>query len=358
MLNDLTHQLKAGQSLTEEQVRNAVEELVEEAVSPEGKADFLVALAAKGETNEEIGAFAHAVREKSVQPPLPDKVRDELVLIDVCGTGGDQLGTFNISTTVALLLAAAEICVAKHGNRAITSSSGSADVLESLGIRIDRDPQEAVDVLVEHHFAFFFAPNFHPAFKNIAPARKLCAERGRRTIFNFLGPLLNPVRPNAQLIGVPRSELCEPMARVLQTLGVRRGMVVTGEVPEMAGAETAASQGKYNLDELSIFGQNTIAEFYHGRGFNVSEMMPDQFPLQPASLNDLAGGNRDENATVVVQLLSGEEKGPKRDAVLLNAAAALLVADRVKSLMDGWDLAAELIDSGQAIQKLKQLQSL
>src|ERR1051325_8835024 len=167
----------------------------------------------------------------------------------VCGTCGDRLNTFNISTTVAIICAAAGIAVAKHGNRAITSQAGSADVLEVLGIKIDLPPAEAARSLRERNFAFFFAPNYHPAFKHIAPARKLCADRGQRTIFNFLGPLLTPAQPSAQLVGVPRPELCEPLARVLQSLGVRRGMVVSGQVP--GGAD-----GVRYMDELSTLGDN------------------------------------------------------------------------------------------------------
>src|SRR5439155_7462405 len=186
-------------------------------------------LASKGETTEEIAAFACELRAKSIKPPLDLETRSREIL-DVCGTGGDRLNTFNISTTVALICAAAGVTVAKHGNRAITSQAGSADVLEALGIRIDLAPAEAAASLRERHFAFFFAPHYHPAFKQIAPARKLCADRGQRTIFNFLGPLLNPARPSAQLIGVPRPELCEPVARVLESLGPRRGWVGCGEV--------------------------------------------------------------------------------------------------------------------------------
>src|SRR5207244_11444332 len=200
-----------------------------EGMSAETKADFLTALARKGEPTGEIAAFARELRDRSIQPPLDAATRAREVL-DVCGTGGDRLGTFNISTTVSIIVASAGVTVAKHGNRAITSQAGSADVLEALGRRIDLEPDEAARSLRDHQFAFFFAPKYHPAFKNITPARKLCAERGQRTIFNFLGPLLNPARPSAQLIGVPRAELCEPIARVLQSLGVRRGMVCRGQV--------------------------------------------------------------------------------------------------------------------------------
>lgn len=357
MLNTFTEALGASRSLTGEQVSLAVAQLVDESVSPAAKADFLSALARKGETTEEIAAFARELRAKSIQPPLSEEVRAREIL-DVCGTGGDRLNTFNISTTVAIVCAAAGVTVAKHGNRAITSQAGSADVLEALGVRIDLSPAAAADSLRERHFAFFFAPNYHPAFKHIAPARKLCAERGQRTIFNFLGPLLNPARPSAQLIGVPRPDLCEPVARVLQSLGVRRGMVVSGRVDgetKIGNAEAAASNSVKFLDEISTLGENTMAEFYQERGFSVSVMDGRQFPFQPATLADLAGSDRAANAEIVRQLLRGRERGPRRDAILLNAGAALFVANRARSLTDGWELAANVIDSGQALHKLEEL---
>ena len=198
-------------------------------------------------------------------------------------------------------------------------------------------------------FRSFFAPNYHPAFQHIAPARKLCAARGQRTIFNFLGPLLNPARPSAQLVGVPRPELCEPIARVLQTLGVRRGLVVCGRV------ESKAGDGAAFLDEFSTFGENHVAEFYQERGFNVSVLAPESFPVQRAALADLTGGDRAVNAEILRRILRGDERGPKRDAVLLNAAAALFVANRVKSFAEGWELAAELIENGRALRKLNEL---
>ncbi len=343
MLEKLTQQLGAAQSLDDEQVRQAVEQLTDEKITAASKADFLIALAQKGETPGEIAAFARALREKSVLLPLAPGIRAREIL-DVVGTGGDRLGTFNISTATAILCAAAGVTVAKHGNRAATSQAGSADVLEALGVRIDLTPVEAARSLHEHHFAFLFAPNYHPAFKHIAPARKLCAERGQRTIFNILGPLLNPARPSAMLVGVPRPGLCEPVARVLQSLGVRRAMVVCGSVP------TAG-----HLDELSPLGENTIAEFYQELGFATSTLSPEQFPLQPAGLADLVGGDRNTNAEIVRCVLSNRERGPKRDAVLLNAAAALFVAGETRSLVEGWTLAAEVIDSGKAAARLAEL---
>lgn len=353
VLGIFTQQLSADVALGPQQVTAAVAALVDETVSPETKAAFLTALAKKGETTEEIAAFARELRERSVPVPLDVETRAREIL-DVCGTGGDRLNTFNISTTVALVCAAAGVTVAKHGNRAITSQAGSADVLEALGIPVELTPEQAAVSLREKKFAFLFAPKFHPAFKHIGPARKLCAELGQRTIFNFLGPLLNPARPSAQLIGVPRPELCEPMAKVLQSLGVRRGMVVCGEVPSSA-LRVPSSSGPAFLDELSTLGETTIAEFYHDRGFAVSKLSPQDFPLQPAMLADLAGGDRAANAEIVRQLLAGKLHGPKRDAVLLNAGAALFVAGMSKSFAEGWLLAAEVLDSGQAAAKLVEL---
>ena len=315
------------------------------------KADFLTALAQKGETPEEIAAFVRALRDKSIPLPLDEETRRREIL-DVVGTGGDRLGTFNLSTTAALICAADDVTVAKHGNRAVTSQAGSADVFEALGVPIDLTPPEAARSLRERGFAFFFAPAWHPAFKNIAPARKLCAERGQRTIFNYLGPLLNPARPSAMLVGVPRPELCEPLARVLQSLGVRRAMVVCGSITPNFDAQSPKPQC---LDELSTLGTNTIAEFYQERGFAVSTLSPTDFRLQPATLADLLGGDRHANAEIIRRIFTGKERGPKRDAVLLNAAAALFVAGKAKSLTDGWDLAGETIDSGRAEAKLEEL---
>ncbi len=344
MLETHIKQLAAAQPLDDAQVQAAVELLADGTISVPLKAEFLIALAQKGETPEEIAAFARALHKKSVPLPLPDLWRESREILDIVGTGGDRLGTFNISTTSAILCAAAGVVVAKHGNRAVTSRSGSADVLEALGIRIDLTPAEAARSLQKKNFAFFFAPNFHPAFQHIAPARKLCAERGQRTIFNFLGPLLNPARPSAMLVGVPRAELCEPLAKVLQSLGVRRGLVVSGTVGNTV-----------RIDELSTLGDNFVAEFYHERGFTSSTLSLDNFPLQPAKLDDLLGGDKFQNAEITRKILRGEDRGPKRDAVLLNAGAALFVAGKTRSLAEGWELAGETIDFGAASTKLAEL---
>jgi anthranilate phosphoribosyltransferase len=367
VLEILTKQLAAAEPLADGQVCQAVEWLADETIAAPAKVDFLIAFAQKGETPAEIAAFARAMREKSISPPLDEATRAGEIL-DIVGTGGDRLGTFNLSTTAAILCAAAGVTVAKHGNRAVTSQAGSADVLEALGIRIDLTPEAAARSLRDRKFAFFFAPNFHPAFKHVALARKLCADRGQRTIFNLIGPLLNPAHPSAMVLGVSRRELCEPFAHVLQTLGVRRAMVVCGKVSasalRLSGAAAVGNQGETKaetgragafLDELSTLGENTIAEFYQERGFTVSTTLPEQFPLQPATLADLLGGDKFQNAEIVRRILGGQERGPKRDAVLLNAGAALFVAGKTRSLAAGWDLAGATIDSGSARAKLREL---
>jgi anthranilate phosphoribosyltransferase len=349
VLHLFNQQLAQSAPLSDEQIADAVNCLIDESVSAELKADFLCALARKTETPAEIAAFARELRARSITPPIDTETRARQIL-DVCGTGGDRLNTFNISTTVALICAAAEVTVAKHGNRAVTSQAGSADVLEALGVKIDLSPEAAARSLREHHFAFFFAPYYHPAFRHISAARKICAQRGQRTLFNFLGPLLNPARPTAQLVGVPRPELCATLARVLQTLGVRRAMVVSGRV------------GEAWLDELSTLGDNVVAEFYQERGFADSVISPAHFAIQPAVLADLAGGSSTSaaetcrlNAEIIRRLLRNEDTGPKRDAVLLNAGAALFVAEKTKSISEGWDLAAEILASGRAKAKLDEL---
>ena len=342
MISEFSKQLESGSHLDDASVAVAVEQLVDERIPVEAKAEFLTQLARKGETLAEIVAFAQELRRRAIQPPIAAETRAR-GMIDVCGTGGDHAGTFNISTTVAFILAAAGVPVAKHGNRAITSKSGSADVLEVLGIAVELSPERAAESLRQHDFAFFFAPAYHPAFKHIGPARKHCAARGQRTIFNFLGPLLNPARPEAQVIGVPKPELCEPIARALQSLGVRRGLVVCGRV------------GNQWLDELSTLGENAISEFYHERALSSSRVEQLGFGFQPAQLSDLAGLGRQENAALIRQILAGMERGPKRDMVVLNAGAAFLAAGKSSSILEGMGIATETIDSGRAEAKLTAL---
>lgn len=346
-LPDLTLQLTSKKELSGPEIEHSVTALLDAEVSAEVKAEFLTALTAKGETPGEIAGFALALRRHAVP------VRDDgdwwhhHDILDVCGTGGDRLNTFNISTTVAIVCAAAGVVVAKHGNRAITSQSGSADVLEALGIRTDLPPAEAARWLPRHQFAFLFAPYFHPGFKHIGPARKLCAQQGRRTIFNLLGPLLNPARPTVQLVGISAPHLTLGLAEALKLIGVRRAMVVSGH--------TGADGDPAWFDELSTLGENRIAEFYHDRAITSSAWHPEGNSVQPAILSDLAGGDRWVNARIVEAILRGQERGPKRDAVLLNAGAALMVAGRSRSILEGWELALETIGRGAAGAKLDEL---
>jgi anthranilate phosphoribosyltransferase len=342
VLEILTRQLNDGASLVDAQIIPAAAELVQEHFPAEIKAEFLAALSRKGETEAELAAFARELRALSLIPPLDADTRAGVIL-DIVGTGGDRLNTFNISTTASLVVAAAGVRVAKHGNRAVTSKSGSADVLEALGIRIDLSPEAAAEALSKQRFAFFYAPAFHPAFRHIAAARKLCAQRGVRTLFNLLGPLLNPARPTAQLTGVPVPRWCGPLAAAHQMLGVRRAMVVCGQ-----------TDGAW-LDELSTTGHNTIAEFFPEKDVVVSEIKFDPLRFQSAKLADLTGGDAATNAAILRHILGGRERGPKRDAVLLNAGAALFVASRARSIDEGIDIAGQVIDSGQAEAKLREL---
>ena len=338
----LTQRLREGHNLSHHEVAKAVELLASPDQTPESKSDFLVALAAKGETTREIAAFAQELRERSIAVPLDAETRAGPIL-DVCGTGGDQLNTFNISTAVGLVCAAAGVRVAKHGNRAITSQAGSADVLEALGIPTALSPADAAASLRDRNFAFFFAQKYHPAFQHIAPARKLCAERGQRTIFNIMGPLLNPARPSAQLVGVPRPQFCQPVAVVLQSLGLRQAMVVCGQA------------GDAFLDELSTIGPSTTASFEFGAEPRSGTLSPTEVEIPFSTLADLKGGDKTVNAGIIRAILEGRERGAKRDAVVFNAGAALYVAGRCATIREGTVLAGAAIDSGAAGAKLKQL---
>lgn len=342
MFADLTQDIATGRELTPQEIGAVVAGLVDEAVEAEVKAAFLMALSCRGETPGEIEGFARALRALSVEPPVDEATRARGI-VDVCGTGGDGQNTFNISTTVAILVASGGVPVAKHGNRAITSRSGSADVLEALGIPVDLTPEAAATALRERGFAFFFAPRFHPAFRHIAPARRLCAAAGKRTLFNHLGPLLNPARPSAQLVGVSHPSLCEPLAKVLQGLGVSRGMVVCG------------SAGEGYLDEISTAGETTVAEFHQARGFAVQSFRAADLGIPLAQMEELAGGDAHENAGWVRAVLGGRERGPRRDAVSINAGAALFLSGRARSITEGTELAGHLMDSGAALAKLEEL---
>ncbi|MGA2220504.1 MAG: anthranilate phosphoribosyltransferase [Verrucomicrobiia bacterium] len=339
-LAKLTEKAAARTDLSREDVSAAVCALLDEAVAEDAKAEFLTALARKGETAEEIAAFALELRARAVDPQI-DPARYGGVLLDVVGTGADLAHTFNISSCTMFVAAAAGVAVTKHGNRAITSRCGSADVLAALGAKIELPPEAARRCLETVGVTFFLAPLYHPTFKAIAPIRKKLAERKQRTVFNILGPLVNPVRPTHQLIGVFDRGLVGKYAEVLRLLGLKHAMVVHGD----------------GLDELSTMGVNTVAELWAGRieqterDFRVPHTLWRGVVVKP---EELAGADPATNARIAREVLSGKDRGARRDIVLLNTAAALVVSDVVDDFDQGWKRAVELIDSGAALEKLER----
>lgn len=316
-------------SLSEAEMAEVMTEIMEGRATDAQIGAFLTALRIKGETVEEITGAARIMRDKATRIKAPEGV------IDTCGTGGDMSGTFNISTTTAIVVAAAGVPVAKHGNRSVSSRSGSADVLEALGIRIDLPPDKVERCLFETGFTFLFAPLFHPAMKfAIGPRREI----GIRTIFNILGPLTNPAGAKRQLLGVFTSRLTDTLASVLGKLGASDAMVVHGED---------------GLDELTLSNGTRISRLRNGKveSFYVT---PDEFGLQTAEGAELAGGDKEKNAAITLSVLEGGE-GPTRNIVLMNAAAALVTAGRTGDFRAGVDIAAEAIDTGKAIEKLKEI---
>ncbi len=297
---------------------------------------ILVALAAKGEMVDEITGFARAMREKATKIPV-ERTNGEIVF-DCCGTGGTGSGVFNISTLVALIMAAAGIKVAKHGNRGATSKCGSADILENLGLQLMSDTTAVSNSITKTHFGFLFAPFLHKAMKYaIQPRREL----GVRTVFNILGPLTNPADANHQLMGVFDPRLTETIAKVLGNLGVRRAMVVHGEG---------------NLDEVSTIGTTKISELNNGE-VKTYTVTPEQFGIPRATIEDIKGGEIQDNLRIAMDILRGK-KGPKRDIVVLNTAFALKVCDAVDSISAGIARAEELLDSGKVLEKLQQIKEL
>jgi anthranilate phosphoribosyltransferase len=339
-LNALTPRVSAGCELSRAEIADAVGALLDDDAGEGAKAEFLTALARRGETAGEIAAFALELRDRAIDPQI-DPAKFGGIVLDVCGTGADMAHTFNISSCVMFVAAAAGVAVAKHGNRAITSKSGSADVLAALGTTIDLSAEAARRCLEEVGVTFFFAPSYHPAFKKIAPVRKLLAERKQRTLFNILGPVVNPARPTHQIVGIFDRALVGRYAEVLRLMGVKRAMVVHGD----------------GLDEFSTMGVNTVAELWGGRieetlrDFRVPESELRVMAVKPA---ELAGGDPPANARIVREVLSGGHRGPRRDIVLLNAAAALVVTEVAHDFGQGWQRAAELIDCGAALEKLEQ----
>jgi anthranilate phosphoribosyltransferase len=294
---------------------------------------FLAALSAKGETIEEITAAAQIMCGHSIRISS----KKEIVL-DTCGTGGDKKGTFNISTVAAFVVAGCGVTVAKHGNRAASSSCGSADILEAMGIKIDLSKEKIERCLDEIGVAFLFAPNMHPAMKYAMPARK---EIAQRTIFNILGPLCNPAKATHQLLGVFSPELAPVLAAVSGNLGVKHALVV---------------HGKDGLDEITTTDNTLISEFVNGKVENY-EISPVDFGIRNVPPEDLLGGSAQDNVQIMLEVLNSRQ-GPARDIVVLNSAAALYAADRVASIKDGLILAMDSIDSGKALRKLAFLKEL
>jgi anthranilate phosphoribosyltransferase len=305
-------------------------EIMEGQATPAQIGAFLIAFRMKGETTDEIAGCAQAMRENAVAvKPKRD------ALVDTCGTGGDGSGTFNISTTVAFIAAGAGLAVAKHGNRSVSSRCGSADLLQELGVKVQLSAEQAACCIDEVGIGFLFAPLFHPAMKHALPPRQ---EIGLRTIFNLLGPLSNPAGATRQLVGVYDPNLTETVAQVLLALGGEHAFVV---------------HGADGLDELSVTGPNRVSQLRDGQVETFS-IDPRELGLPQAKLSDLSGGSAEENAATTRALLKGE-KGPKRDVILLNAAAALVAGGKAASLSDGLELAAEAVDSGAALNKLNEL---
>ena len=337
MLTDLTAQLASGHDLSGEMVAVAVAQLVAADVPDEAKGGFLKALRAKGETAAEIAAFAQALLARAIEPGL-DPARLPGPMLDVCGTGGDKLELFNVSTTVMFLLAAGGACVVKHGNRAITSQCGGADVLETLGIRIDLPPADLRRCVEAHGLGFLFAPAYHPAFKAIGPVRRALAAEGIPTIFNLLGPLLNPARPPFQLVGIFSPALLPKYAATLALLGRTRAWAVHGS----------------GMDELSLTGPSAVFEVAAGL-VRETTLDPAHLGLAPCVLDDLRGGDCTENARILTAILDGTERGPRRDLVLLNAAAGFTITGLAADLPAGLTLAREQIENGRALAKLRAL---
>lgn len=308
-------------------------EIMSGETTPTQNAAFLAALSTKStkaETIEEISGCAAAMREHATPVPHPG-----MEVLEIVGTGGDGAHTFNISTTSAMVVAAGGIKVAKHGNRAASSLSGTADCQEALGVNIQQDPEKALQLLQDVGVCFFFAQKYHAAMKYVGAIRK---ELGFRTVFNILGPLTNPACPEYYLLGVYDEYLVEPVAKVLDKLGVKRALVVYGQD---------------RLDEISVSAKTTVCELKNGY-YRTTEIAPEDFGLERGRKEDLVGGTPAENAEITRQILSGKLQGSKRTAVLLNAGAALYVGGKAESIGEGVKLAAELIDSGKAAAVLEQ----
>lgn len=328
MIREAILKVSKKQDLSYAEAEQVMNEIMEGEASNIQMSSYLTALSMKGETVDEITASAAVMRKHCV------RLLHDMDVLEIVGTGGDGANSFNISTTSAIVISAAGVPVAKHGNRAASSKCGAADVLESLGVNITIPPEASTALLEKIGICFLFAQNYHIAMKYVAPVRK---ELGIRTIFNILGPLANPAGANMELMGVYEESLVEPLAKVLANLGVKRALVV---------------YGTDGLDEISMSAPTRVCEVKDGE-FTSYEITPEQFGLTRCAKEDLVGGTPEENAGITRAILSGE-KGAKRDAVLLNAGAAIYLAGKADTIADGVKLAAELIDSGKALEQLEK----
>jgi len=329
-MKQILEQILDKQNLTRDEAFNVMSSIMAGEFDDSQIAGFLMALRAKGETVDEITGFAQAMRDIMVTVPL------DFPAIDMCGTGGDALGTFNISTTATFIVVGAGVHVAKHGNRSMTSKSGSADVLQALGIAIDKSVEESTQDIEEIGLGFMFAPAYHPAMKHAIGARKALATR---TVFNILGPLCNPAEVKAQAMGIFHPALTEVQAHVLKALGSTDVMVF---------------HGRDGLDEISTTATTKISQMQNGKNINTYEFDSIELGLNRVSLDELQGGEPIENAEIIRSILNGK-KGPKRDIVLLNAAAGIVVGGQAETLKDGLESAKKSVDSGVALNILNQL---
>ena len=329
MIKEAIIKLSKKQDLAYAEAEAVMDEIMSGQATPVQMSAYLTALALKGETIDEITASAAGMRAHCI------KLLHNLDVLEIVGTGGDGSNSFNISITSSLVIAAGGVPVAKHGNRAASSKSGAADVLEALGVKITLTPERSAEILKKINICFLFAQNYHIAMKYVAPIRK---ELGIRTVFNILGPLSNPAGANMELMGVYDQSLVEPLAQVMANLGVNRGMVVYGQD---------------SLDEISMCAPTSVCEIRDGK-FTSYEITPEQFGYERCEKGALTGGTPAENAEITKAILKGEEKGPKRQAVCLNAGAALYIAGKAASIEEGVKLAESLIDSGVALKKLEE----
>lgn len=328
MIKEAITRLAGKQDLSYEEAEQVMNEIMGGEASPVQMSAYLTALSLKGETIDEVTGSAAGMRKHCV------RLLHDMDVLEIVGTGGDGANSFNISTTSSLVISAAGVPVAKHGNRAASSKCGAADVLEALGVNITISPERSAQILREIGICFLFAQNYHIAMKYVAPVRR---ELGIRTVFNILGPLSNPAGANMQVMGVYEEALVEPLAKVLNNLGVKRALVVYGQD---------------KLDEISMGAPTAVCEVRDG-AFTSYVITPEQFGFRRCQKSDLAGGTPQENAAITRAILSGE-KGPKTDAVILNSAAALYVAGRADSIREGVKLAGEIIDSRKALEQLEK----